>query len=183
MFPWMRWCRPKNSFGNAMKKILQFEGGYVNDPDDPGGCTKFGITLSTLRHYRNDVGVDCDDVRSLTTTEAKKIYRERYYENVNIHQLPEPIQGCVMDCGINIGPANAISMMQRTLNNMGCKVKDDGIIGPNTVNAADVAWKHSDKFIEIYTQKRVEYYENLVRNNPALNKFLRGWTRRARSWE
>ena len=81
--------------------ILKHEGGYVDDPDDPGGATNFGVTLGTLRHLRKDLTqdgrIDRRDLRAMTPKLARDIYVQEYFDTPNINLLPAALWPCVFD--------------------------------------------------------------------------------------
>jgi lysozyme family protein len=110
------------SFSFAFAKVVSVEGGYVNDPQDPGGVTKYGISQ---RAYP-DV-----DIKNLALDQAKSIYRRDYWDAIHGDELPDPLSHFVFDAAVNQGVATAISMMQTAL----C-VDVDGKIGANTLAAA-----------------------------------------------
>lgn len=112
--------------------ILRAEGGYVNNPADRGGPTKWGITQQTLELWRGHY-VSPEDVQHMEEWEARKIYRARYIEGPHFDALGDPnVRAAVVDCGVLHGPANATKMLQRCLG-----VKPDGILGPITLTAAN----------------------------------------------
>ena len=119
--------------------IVAREGGFVNDPDDPGGATNHGVTIGTMRALRHDVNhdgrVDVADVRGLTRPEAVDIFIRHYFERPGIARLPAEVQPAVFDMYVNAG-ANAVKLLQRVLDRKGHACKDDGIISPGTVAAA-----------------------------------------------
>jgi lysozyme family protein len=100
-------------------EIVGREGGYVNDPDDPGGATKWGITIGTLRRVRGS-NVTVEDVKNLTQGEAVDIFLSDYFYKPKINKLPESIQDTVFDMQVNSGN-NAIKILQRTLREFGQK--------------------------------------------------------------
>ena len=122
--------------------IVRREGGYVNDPDDPGGATKYGVTIGTLRHLGVDVTgdgrVNVADVKALTKTQATDIFLRDYYHGPKIDQLPEDIRASVFDMYVNAGN-NAVKILQRLLAEFGFKTTVDGAIGPATAAAAAAA--------------------------------------------
>ena len=85
------------------RTIDQFEGGFVNDPDDPGGATNFGITIADLRRWRKQPTTP-DDVRAMTRDTAIQIYWVYYWNAPNIGALPDELQPVVFDAGVNLGP-------------------------------------------------------------------------------
>ncbi len=170
--------------------IVAREGGYVNDPADPGGPTKYGITLSTLRRLGLDLNrdgkVDLADLRRMSRRKAREIFIRDYFFRPRIDMLPEALQPSVFDMYVNAG-ANAVRILQRLLNDMGHKVKIDGLIGPQTARAAQLAAEEAPAHLaDAYGIARRNYYYALADRYPALRKFARrrdggkgGWIRRA----
>jgi lysozyme family protein len=119
--------------------ILSREGGYVNDPDDPGGATNHGVTVHTLRRLgidlNNDGAVDARDVQLLSMERACTIFIDHYFHGPGLDQLPEPLQVTVFDMYVNAGN-NAVKILQRLLNQMWIDVAVDGALGPQTTAAA-----------------------------------------------
>ena len=100
------------------EEIVAREGGFVNDPDDPGGATNYGVTLGTMRALRRDIDhdgdVDVADVRGLTRAEAVEIFIRHYFERPGIGLLPIELQPALFDMYVNAG-ANAVKVLQRLL--------------------------------------------------------------------
>jgi lysozyme family protein len=136
-------------FAACLPVILAAEGGFVNHPRDPGGATNRGITIGTLREWRQRP-VTVDDVRRLTTDEAGAIYRARYWGPCGCDALPAGVDLMVFDFGVNAGPARALRLLRQT----------GGGGAPETI----------DRF----AAARVAYYRSL----PAFDAFGRGWLRR-----
>ena len=106
------------SFDRAFQITVGVEGGYVNDPADPGGETKYGISH---RAYP-DIGI-----KALTLDQAKAIYQRDYWQPANCDRMPEHIGHLVFDCAVHHGVKTAIKLLQRAL-----RVADDGEFGPVT---------------------------------------------------
>lgn len=171
-------------------EIIAREGGYVDDPDDPGGETKFGITIGTLRRLGIDLDrngdIDKRDVLRLTRSQARDIILKNYFEGPGIDGLPKPLQASVFDMYVNAG-ANAVRILQRLLNDMGQPVQVDGVIGPATRKAANAAMKLAPDHLEdAYGIARRNYYYRLADYRPASRKYARrrdggkgGWILRA----
>ncbi|MEO0784021.1 MAG: glycosyl hydrolase 108 family protein, partial [Pseudomonadota bacterium] len=125
------------------KDIVAREGGFVNDPDDPGGATKYGVTIHTMRHLGLDLDrdgdIDVQDVKMLTREQAETIFIKHYFEKPGIARLPEPLQASVFDMYVNAG-GNAVKILQRLLRRMGQDITVDGAIGPQTAQAAQHAF-------------------------------------------
>ena len=172
------------------EEIVAREGGYVNDPDDPGGATKYGVTLGTMRRLGLDLTgdgrIDAADVRVLPMAKAVEIFTEHYYRRPRIDELPEAIRPSVFDMYVNAG-ANAVKILQRLLGDMGHRVTVDGVIGPQTIAAAAVAQAAAPRhFADAYGIARRNYYYSLADRRPASRKYARrkdggkgGWIRRA----
>jgi lysozyme family protein len=172
------------------EEIVAREGGFVNDPDDPGGATNHGVTIHTLRRLGIDVNrdtrIDIKDVRALTRAQAVDIYLEHYWKAPGIAALPEAIQPSVFDMQVNAG-ANAVKILQRLLTDMGFPCEADGEIGPQTIRAAQMAYEAAPTHLsDAYGIARRNYYYALADKRPASRKFARrkdggkgGWITRA----
>jgi len=172
------------------EEIVNREGGFVNDPDDPGGATNHGVTIHTLRRLGIDVNrdtrIDVADVRALTRAQAVEIYLEHYYTRPGLSGLPEAIQASVFDMYVNAG-GNAVKILQRLLTDMGFPCDPDGEIGPQTIRAAQMAEEAAPTHLaDAYGIARRNYYYALADRRPASRKFARrkdggkgGWIVRA----
>jgi lysozyme family protein len=171
-------------------EIVAREGGYVNDPDDPGGATKHGVTIHTMRALGLDLDgdgdIDAADVRRLTHAQAVGIFVDHYFVRPGIAQLPPVLHESVFDMYVNAG-ANAVRILQRLLNRMGEKLAVDGRIGPNTIAAAArAAAEAPDHIACAYGIARRNYYFAIADRRPASRKYARtraggkgGWIKRA----
>lgn len=171
-------------------EIVGREGGYVNDPDDPGGATKWGVTIHTMRRLGLDLTGDGRvtpaDVKRLTKAQAVEIFVEHYYARPRIDLLPESIQASVFDMYVNAG-GNAVKILQRLLAEFGETVAVDGALGPKTAQAAHrVETRAGAYFADAYGIARRNYYFRLADRRAASRKYARtraggkgGWIRRA----
>jgi len=151
-------------FNVFMDIILQHEGGYVNDPDDLGGETKYGITK---RRYPEL------DIQNLTIDEAKEIYYDDFFLDMNLQYIHNDLLALhVLDMGINAGRETAIKLLQEVLNG----IPIDGVLGPVTCLAIESAMVTTN-LVDAYKAKRIQryYYISTLRNNA---KFLKGWVNR-----
>jgi lysozyme family protein len=172
------------------QEIVAREGGFVNDPADPGGATKHGVTLGTLQRLKLDLTGDgitsVADVQAMTPARAVEIFIQHYYHRPGLEHLPPRIQASVFDMYVNAG-ANAVKILQRLLRQMGQIVTVDGIIGPQTIAAAGAADAAApDHLADAYGIARRNYYLRLADLRPASRKFARtrngtkgGWILRA----
>ena len=150
------------NFNQAFDILLKHEGGFSDHAADPGGKTRFGITEAVAREvgYRGDM-------RELPLDLAKRIYEDRYWDAVRADELPEAARYAVFDAAVNSGPRQAILWLQRAVG-----VKDDGIIGPQTLAAVRAA--DPEQVLRRMLAQRLRFMTGLS-NWPA---FGRGWARR-----
>ncbi|MCC0064194.1 MAG: peptidoglycan-binding protein [Defluviimonas sp.] len=172
------------------RQIVAREGGYVNDPDDPGGATKYGVTQATMARLGLDLTGDgrttAADVRALTRDRAADIFVEHYFRRPGLAGLPEALQPPVFDMYVNAG-ANAVKILQRLLGEMGEDLVADGVCGRLTcAAAARAAARDPGLLADAYGIARRNYYYRLAEDRPALRKFARrrdggkgGWIVRA----
>ena len=174
-------------------EIIAREGGFANDPDDPGGATKHGVTIGTLKRLGLDLTrdgrVDEADVRRVTPAEARRIFIEEYFRKPRLDRLPAALQPQVFDMQVNAG-AEAVRILQRLLERMGYPCSVDGIVGPETERAARAAAMAApDHFAHAYGIERRSFYYDLGDRRPSSRKYARrrdggkgGWILRAESF-
>ena len=172
------------------REIVAREGGFVNDPDDPGGATNHGVTIGTMQTLGLDLNgdgrVDVADVRALTRAQAEQIFVQHYFARPRLADLPAPVQASVFDMYVNAG-ANAVKILQRLVTRMGFPAVDDGIVGPATIAAVTEAAQAAPAHLaDAYGIARRNYYYALADQRPASRKFARtkaggkgGWITRA----
>lgn len=158
-------------------EIIRREGGYVNDPDDPGGATNYGVTIGTMRR----LGLDLDgdgrvtekDVRKLSEAQAADIFKNQYYLRPKINLLPPELQASVYDMYVNSG-SRAVKILQKLLREFGQDVAIDGGIGPFTAGAAARALGEApDYLVDAYGIARRNFYYRLADKRPSLRKYAR----------
>lgn len=174
-------------------QIIAREGGYVNDPDDPGGPTKFGVTLATLRGLGRDLTgdgkVSAADVQALDRGTARQIFIRDYFEKPGIGGLPDSLHASVFDMYVNAG-GNAVRILQRLLRDMGFDIAVDGALGPQTYGAAQAAEAAAPAHLsDAYGIARRNYYYALADRRPSSRKYARrrdggkgGWILRAEAF-
>ena len=173
------------SFDAYFPTLLKYEGGFVDDPVDPGGATNKGITLGTFeRCARQYLGIEptLENLKALTDAQAGKIYKPLYWDKVRGDEIDlQELANIVFDFQVNAG-GNASKLLQKVLNDLGASppLKVDGAIGSVTI----AALKNMDQ-TAVYRrckQGRIGYYNDLVAERPALGKFLAGWMNRVNSF-
>lgn len=172
------------------RDIAAREGGYVNDPADPGGPTSRGVTLNTLRRLHLDVTGDGRatraDLLALTLDQAAAVYVAEFFERPRLGLLPEILHPSVFDMQVNSG-AQAVRILQKLLTRMGFPCAIDGRIGPQTAKAAETAARAApDHIADAYGIARRNYYYALAEARPVLRRFAcrrdggkGGWITRA----
>lgn len=136
--------------------------GYVNDPLDNGGETKFGVAQNANPEY---------NISTLTWAQAKEIYYRKYWLVGRCDKLNGRVAIMHFDCCVNHGVKRASIFIQRALG-----VVDDGQIGPITI--AKTLEMDSKKLCVEIADQREKFYHRIVQHNPQQNKFLRGWLAR-----
>lgn len=152
----------KLSFDQIFERCMGHEGGYVNNPKDPGGETNWGVTIGTARANGYNGAM-----RSMTSAQAKEIYRKAFWEHAKCDQYHSAIGFQVFDACINHGIGNGIRMLQRAVG-----VVDDGKVGKYTLEAINL--KSLDDTLILFNAERLEFYTKLK----TFDIFGRGWTRR-----
>ena len=154
-----------SDFNKAFDLLIGNEGGYVNNPKDPGGETNWGIT-KTVAVANGYAG----DMRSMPKDTAKGIYKKMYWDKLQCDQLPFVVAFQLFDAGVNHGNAQAVKFLQRALS-----VTDDGVIGAKTIAAVS---KMDDlQLAVLFNAERIEFYAALK----TFSTFGKGWVRRVAS--
>jgi lysozyme family protein len=148
----------KNDWEKAIDFVLKAEGGYGNNPNDPGGETKFGISKKSYPSL---------DIKNLTLEQAKKIYIDDYWVRCRCDDLSSPFAIATFDCAVNQGTTKAKRILQMAL-----EVKVDGIIGPITIAAASKSIRYQVKKL---LALRLSEYARLISENKRLLEFSVNW--------
>lgn len=148
-------------FKKAFEKVLEFEGGYVNDKSDSGGETKYGISKKAYP------GID---IKSLTLEDVKAIYKKFYWDKIKGEKIEnQKIAELIFDTAVNMGVRRAVKIAQSCLG-----VKVDGIVGNETIEALNNC---DENFINAYKLQRIKIYVEISKRGDNI-KFLRGWISR-----
>ncbi len=153
-----------DDFEAAMVQLFEDEGGYEDDPDDPGGETKYGIDKRTYPDL---------DIRALTKDDAAAIYFRDWWTPYAGYGLPAIVLVKCFNVAVNVGRGQANKFLQRALS-----VVADGFVGPKTLAAIAAIMRPAD-ILNLIRMQQATFYEGLAHKDPTLRKFLRGWLRRA----
>ncbi|MFV1530507.1 MULTISPECIES: glycoside hydrolase family 108 protein [unclassified Phaeobacter] len=146
----------EQAVGFALKE--QIEGGYVNDPRDPGGETNFGISKRSYPKV---------NIKELTREDAIAIYKRDYWDACKCDELPPEIAVAVFDCAVNQGTGIGARLLQKAL-----RVTADGIIGPKTLAAAHRA--DTAELVLDFLSWRLRRYAHTANSTT----YMRGWSKR-----
>lgn len=158
-----------SNFETALAHVLTSEGGFVNNPKDPGGMTNLGCTKAVWEEF---VGhpVSEADMRGLTPQDVAPLYKRKYWDKVSGDQLPAGLDYAVFDAAINSGPGRAAKWLQEVVG-----VEADGAIGYKTILALEKT--PLARIIALYNDKRLQFLESL----PTFATFGSGWSNRVSS--
>jgi lysozyme family protein len=155
------------NFHKAIKFVLANEGEVSNESADAGGKTKFGISQKSYPDW---------DIENLTKEDAIAIYRQDFWQPYQ--DFEDRLATKIFDIAVNMGHRRAVQILQRALRCIGARhVEDDGILGPVTKQAADLA--NVDLLLTAIKSEAAGVYRNLAATNTSQQKFLKGWLRRA----
>lgn len=165
-------------FNDYFEVILKHEGGYSDHSADPGGATKYGISILFLKNLSledgdvdHDGDIDVNDIKALSIEDSMELYHKFFWNPLHLEGIEsEELKLHLFDHGVNAGTKTAIKLLQRVLD-----LVDDGIIGKVTISAAN---NYTEDLIERYKQARKEYYDKIITKNPRLEVFRKGWFRR-----
>jgi len=157
------------NFDTAIKHVLEHEGGYVNDPDDPGGETNYGISKRSYPDL---------DITNLTQAQAIEIYRRDFWDTQWNLIVSQDLSTALLDASVNMGRMAAVKLLQRAVNKAYCRdlLVVDGIFGRKTLAAVN---EDGEDTLREFRASRSMFYIDLAWNQPTMKKFLPGWIRRA----
>ena len=158
-------------FLRAVEVVLNHEGGYVNDPRDPGGETKYGISKRSYPDL---------NIANLTRGDAIAIYYRDWWQRYGYNRLQDDaIATKVFDMAVNMGPGTAHRLLQEALVFLGYPVAVDGILGLQTITAANLA--DPSRLLRVLRWLAAYHYYRIADQRPQSRAFLLGWLRRAYS--
>jgi len=163
--------RSRANFERAQALIKEFEGGFVDDPRDPGGATNFGITHTTLANWRKRP-VTTQDVRNMSYEEAKDIYFSEYWSNSACGGMPGPLALPVYNVAVHAGPGRAADFLLRSLNQNGAS-----LTGGNRIDDVMLAAVTKAPIPDVISDF-IDLYEAKLRAHPNFAHFKTGFLRR-----
>ena len=183
---------PQERFDYAVNVVLKHEGGYSNNPNDPGGPTNYGISLRFIKEIgldiNNDSQTDLNDVKEIYFSDAIDIYKNHWwdkyhYNNINSLRFATKI----FDMSVNLGPKTSHKIVQRCCNYLGHApfkeiIPVDGVFGIKTLTCLNELCKEEEvaqELMEEIINEQKWFYHSLAEKNPTLKVFLEGWMKRA----
>lgn len=175
--------RNMEAFEYALQKTLKFEGGYQDNPNDPGNFNSAGVNIGTnmgisapaLERYLGRVPTR-EDMLQLAHETAAEIYRRDYWNAVRAGEIINPdLAALLFDMAVNHGPASAVRTAQRAVG-----VKADGRMGPVTLAALNRG--NAGRIIAAIVDARANLYRGIVERKPKMQVFYKGWVKRALSF-
>jgi len=160
----------KENFDASFAKVIQSEGGYVNDAADHGGETNLGVTIGAWGAYLGRA-IQPGEMKALTVDAVKPFYKSMYWDKVKGDDLPAGVDYAVFDFSVNAGVGRAAKFLQRAVGAV-----DDGVIGSGTLGR--VAKTEPAKLLENFADQKQRFYNGLATTNPTQQKFLKGWLAR-----
>lgn len=181
------------AFQKAHAFTAKWEGGLSDHPSDPGGLTKYGVCIVFLKDFAKSesaflkdicvkLPVTDDTIRQLTKDQAAFIFKRAFWDKVKCGDLPLRPAVLLYDMAVNHGAKTAVKLCQRGVNAVFGKgtLVEDGLMGPKTRDALS---KDTLALALAIIQKRRDYYQAIVANNPSRKVFLKGWLNRANDLE
>ena len=150
------------NFDQAFDKLMGYEGGYSNNPNDPGGETMYGITSIVAR-----ANGYLEAMKDMPVDVAKRIYRANYWDKCQADKLPDLIRYAVFDAAVNSGVKQSVMWLQRSVG-----ADADGVVGPQTL--ATVNSLNPDGILRRILSQRLVFMTSLA----GWPEFGKGWARR-----
>ena len=156
----------KDNWETAFAMVLKHEGGYVNNPKDPGGMTNLGVTKRVWEEF---VGHDVDEaaMRALTPDMVKPLYKKNYWDRIKGDDLPSGVDYAAYDLAVNSGTGRAAKYLQQIAG-----VPADGMIGPKSMEAISAC--DPEQTVDALCDMRLDFLKRL----PTWDTFGKGWGRR-----
>ncbi len=175
-------------FGPAIDVILKHEGGWVDDPADPGGETNFGLSMLIIRREKlkpSDLGLAGEtfshgSLQAMTEAAAREVYRQLFWDRFGYGQIADQaVATKVFDCAVNMGPTWGHRLAQYAANECGASpaLEADGFLGPKTFSALNAV--NPRVWLKAMCAQMAARYRLIAAARPRSVKFLPCWLRRA----
>lgn len=171
----------------ALAFVLKHEGSrFTNDPKDPGGATKFGISLRFVLSadgctldLDNDGDTDERDIQLLELDDARRLYSTYFWFPGRFELVKDQsVATKVFDFAVHAGLRRSVRLLQHLLvSDFGKRLSVDGIVGPATLAAVNSV--DPRRLVVAFSRAQASYYRELVSERPVLSRFIKGWLRRA----
>lgn len=155
-----------SDYNQAIYLTLQHEGGFVDNPVDPGGATNMGIEQ---REWTEG------DVRNITVDQAVEFYRERFWKPLYSQIQSQSLANKLFDLGVLFGVGTAVMLLQRALG-----IASDGIFGDQTLEEVNDAASHPN-LLGAFKSQMINHVQQVIQTNPSLYQFRQGWLNRINS--
>ena len=156
----------QENWNDSFAAVLKHEGGFVNNPKDPGGMTNLGVTRSAWESYLNRSVTEAE-MRALTPETVKPFYKAMYWDKIKGDQLPAGVDYAAYDLAVNSGTGRAAKYLQEIAG-----VTADGAIGPKSLEAIKSC--DPDQVVDALCDMRLDFLKRL----PTFDTFGKGWSRR-----
>lgn len=167
-----------SDFNFALQYTVKNEGGFSNDPKDPGGATNFGIIREELARWRKR-SVSVQDVEGMTLDEARLIYHDWYWLVIEADKINSTeMATCAFDSGVNFGITIGSRLAQAACNHLGASLDVDGHIGTLSLQALNLT--DSDQFVGEFEKLDEQRYQEIIKDHPNMQWAMNGWMNRAR---
>lgn len=175
-----------STFEAAIPVIMKHEGGWVNDPVDPGGETNFGWSMATIKKLglsAQDLGLPYSTLvpgclKMMSKETAEKLYKKHFWNQGGYgNVVDQTVATKMMDAAVNMGPKRCAELAQRACNALGASLVVDGVLGEKSFAAINAC--NPEDFTRAFGDEMTAFYERIIIRNPALAKFRRNWLKRA----
>lgn len=173
-------------FNLFLPTLLKFEGGWADNPNDPGGATNKGITFLTFRSFALPLlGIQptLENLQALTDEQAGIIYKSEYWDKVCGDDIElQDLADIVFDFAVNSGIHRAATLLQFCINEcaMGGYTAEDGFIGADTIAALNEC--NQANVYRLYKAQRISAYREIAAADPRKQEFLQGWINRVNAF-
>lgn len=157
----------KDNFDNALDHVLKSEGGWSDNPDDPGGATMKGITFEVFKSFKRNLHLTKDDLKAISDQDVHDLYKTLYWDKIFGDELPGGIDYAVFDAAVNMGVGRASKLLQKSV-----EVNADGVIGQQTLQSVKSA--NPEDILNSFTVEKEYFYKSL----PTFGTFGKGWMNR-----